>query len=102
MFYPGLEDHPGYEVACKQMKGGFGGMMTLQVRGGEQAALDVIGRLQIFTPATSFGGVESLAEHRYTIEGEDSPVPADWIRLSIGIETVEDLLFDLEQALAKP
>ena len=99
VIYPGLPNHPGHDIARRQMEGGFGGMMSMQVRGGRQAALDVIGRCRLFIPATSFGGVESLVEHRHSIEGENSPVPPDWLRLSIGIEAVEDLVADLEQAL---
>lgn len=99
VLYPGLSNHPGHAVAQRQMEGGFGGMMTLEIRGGEQDALEVIKRCRLFTPATSFGGVESLVEHRYSVEGPESPVPANWIRVSVGIEAVEDLLADLMQAL---
>ena len=100
VIYPGLPDHPGHAVARRQMDGGFGGMLCLQVKGGAEAALSVAKRCKVFTRATSLGGVESLIEHRYTIEGEGSPVPRDWLRLSIGIESVDDLIADLEQALA--
>jgi cystathionine gamma-synthase len=100
VIYPGLPSHPGHETAIRQMHGGFGGMMCLQVKGGAERALDVAKRCNVFTRATSLGGVESLIEHRYTIEGEGSPVPQDWLRLSIGIENVDDLIADLEQALA--
>ena len=100
VIYPGLSSHPGHELASRQMEGGFGGMMCLQVNGGAKAALDVVRRCKVLIRATSLGGVESLIEHRYTIEGENSPVPADWLRLSIGIESVDDLIGDLEQALA--
>jgi cystathionine gamma-synthase len=99
IIYPGLESHPGHEIACRQMSGGFGGMMSIQARGGVQGALDLVKRCKVFTRATSLGGVESLIEHRYSIEGESSPIPRDWIRLSIGIEAVEDLIADIEQAL---
>jgi len=99
VIYPGLPSHPGHKLARQQMDGGFGGMLCLQVKGGAKAALRVVKRCKVFTRATSFGGVESLIEHRYSIEGEGSPVPKDWLRLSIGIEAVDDLIADLEQAL---
>ena len=99
VIYPGLPSHPGHEIAKRQMDGGFGGMLSLQVTGGAQGALRVVKRCKVFTRATSLGGVESLIEHRYSIEGERSPIPKDWIRLSIGIEFVDDLIADLEQAL---
>ena len=82
------------------MRGGFGGMMSVRVKGGGEAALSVARRLRVFVRATSLGGVESLVEHRATIEGPDGPVPADLLRLSIGIEAVEDLIADLDQALS--
>ncbi len=99
VLYPGLPAHPGHAIARRQMHGGFGGMLSVRVRGGEKAALEVARRCEVFIRATSLGGVESLIEHRYSIEGPDSPIPADLLRLSIGIESVEDLLDDLEQAL---
>ena len=99
VIYPGLPSHPGHEIARRQMEGGFGGMLCIQVKGGPDAALNIVKQCKVFTRATSFGGVESLVEHRYSIEGENSPVPKDWIRLSIGIESVDDLIADLEQAL---
>jgi cystathionine gamma-synthase len=100
VLYPGLANHPGHATAARQMHGGFGGMLSLRVKGGEKAALAVMQKLSVFIRATSLGGVESLAEHRYSIEGPDSPIPKDLIRLSIGIEKVDDLIADLEQALA--
>jgi len=99
VLYPGLASHPGHAVARRQMQGGFGGMLSLRVKGGEPAALAVAKRCRTFIPATSLGGVESLIEHRYSIEGPASPVPPDLLRLSVGIEAVEDLIADLEQAL---
>lgn len=99
VIYPGLPNHPGFEIARRQMDGGFGGMLCFQVKGGAESALNVVKRCKVFIRATSLGGVESLIEHRYTIEGERSPVPKDWLRLSIGIESVDDLIADLEQAL---
>ena len=99
VLYPGLPNHPGHEVAKRQMDGGFGGMLSLRVKGDAETALDIVKRCAVFTRATSLGGVESLIEHRYSIEGENSPIPKDLLRLSIGIEAVEDLITDLEQAL---
>ena len=99
VLYPGLDQHPGHAIAARQMHGGFGGMLSLRVKGGRQAALDVAGRCNTFIRATSLGGVESLIEHRQTIEGDASPIPDDLLRLSVGIEAVEDLIADLEQAL---
>ena len=100
VLYPGLPSHPGHRTAARQMHGGFGGMLSLRIKGGQSAALDVAGRCRTFIRATSLGGVESLIEHRYSIEGASSPIPEDLLRLSIGIEAVEDLIADLEQALA--
>ncbi|MEQ8207182.1 MAG: PLP-dependent transferase [Woeseia sp.] len=100
VLYPGLPAHPGHAVASEQMSGGFGGMLSLRVTGGAAAALEVARRCKVFIRATSLGGVESLIEHRYSIEGPDSPIPADLLRLSIGIEDTDDLIRDLEQALA--
>jgi cystathionine gamma-synthase len=99
VLYPGLPSHPGHGVAARQMAGGFGGMMSVLVKGGERQALAVVKRLKVFLPATSLGGIESLAEHRRTIEGPASPVPGNLIRLSIGLEALEDLIEDLDQAL---
>jgi len=99
VIYPGLPSHSGHETARRQMDGGFGGMLCIQVKGGAECALTVVKRCKVFIRATSLGGVESLIEHRYTIEGEGSPVPQDWLRLSIGIESAEDLIADLEHAL---
>ena len=97
--YPGLESHPDHAIARRQMRGGFGGMLSLRVRGGEEAALRVWGACRLFKIATSLGGIESLIEHRASIEGADSPVPKDLLRLSVGIEAAGDLIEDLEQAL---
>jgi len=98
--YPGLANHVGHAVAAKQMHGGFGGMLSIRVAGGAEAALKVAGACQIFLRATSLGGVESLIEHRHSIEGADSPISDDLLRLSLGIEASEDLIADLENALA--
>jgi len=82
------------------MQGGFGGMLSLRIKGEAEDALAIVLKCKVFKQATSLGGVESLVEHRYSIEGESSPIPKDLIRLSIGIEAVGDLISDLEQALA--
>jgi cystathionine gamma-synthase len=99
VLYPGLPKFPGHAVAKRQMLGGFGGMLSLRVKGGERGALEFIGRLQIWRRATSLGGVESLIEHRASIEGPQSTTPADLLRMSVGLEDVRDLILDLEQAL---
>ncbi len=99
VLYPGLSSHPGHEVAQRQMIGGFGGMLSLRVRGGAPAALRVAGAANVFVRATSLGGIESLIEHRASIEGPSSPVPDDLLRLSVGIEDTVDLIDDLAQAL---
>jgi cystathionine gamma-synthase len=99
VLYPGLPDHPGHVIARRQMSA-FGGMLSVLVKGDLARTNAVVRRLKVFLPATSLGGVESLAEHRRIIEGPDSPVPENLIRLSIGIEAVEDLINDLDQALA--
>ena len=98
--YPGLPGFPGHEIAARQMTGGFGGMLSLRVAGGGPAALSLVKRVRVFLRATSLGGVESLIEHRHTIEKPDTEVPEDLLRLSIGLESVDDLIADLEQALA--
>ena len=99
VLYPGLESHPGHGIARRQMQGGFGGMLSIRVKGGEAAARAAATRCKVFIPATSLGGVESLIEHRYSIEGASSSIPKDLLRLSIGIENVDDLIEDLQQAL---
>ncbi len=96
VLYPGLESHPGHEVAARQMTGGFGGMLSILVAGGEASARRVATRTRVFVPATSLGGVESLIEHRYAIERGVAP---NLLRLSVGIEAAGDLVADLEQAL---
>ncbi len=98
--YPGLPAFPGHAVAARQMTGGFGGMLSLRLAGGEAATLKAIKRCRVFIRATSLGGVESLIEHRATIEGDDSDVPADLLRLSVGCEALDDLIADLEFALS--
>ncbi len=97
--YPGLPSHPGHAVAKKQMHGGFGGLLSFQVKGDAAAALKVAGAMQIITSATSLGGVETLIEHRHTLEPAENMIPENHLRLSVGIERVEDLIEDIEQAL---
>ncbi len=99
VMYPGLESHPSHDIARKQMTGGFGGMMAILVKGGAEAACLVAGSLRLFVRATSLGGVESLVEHRRTVEGPDSEVPVQLLRISVGIEDADDLIADLAQAL---
>jgi cystathionine gamma-synthase len=99
VFYPGLPEHPGHAIAAAQMPGGFGGMLSVCVAGGEDAAMRVAARTRLFTRATSLGGVESLIEHRASIEGPGSRAPVSLLRLSVGIEEPEDLIEDLAQAL---
>jgi cystathionine gamma-synthase len=101
VLYPGLESHPDHRLALRQMSGGFGGMLSIRIRGGEEAALRVWSRCKLFKIATSLGGIESLVEHRASIEGSDSPVPKDLLRISVGVEDVQDLIGDLEQALSE-
>ena len=96
--YPGLAAHPQHAVAAGQMSG-FGGMASIQVRGGRAAALRVASRVRLFTHATSLGGVESLIEHRQSIEGPATRTPDNLLRLSIGLEHPDDLIADLAQAL---
>jgi cystathionine gamma-synthase len=100
VLYPGLGNDPGHAIARRQMMGGFGGMLSIRVAGGRAAALAVAGRLKLWKRATSLGGIESLVEHRASVEPPDSPVPPDLLRLSVGIEEVGDLIADLDQALA--
>jgi cystathionine gamma-synthase len=99
VLYPGLPSDPQHEIAKKQMIGGFGGMLSILVKGGQEAALKVCANLKIFCHATSLGGVESLIEHRRSVEGVDSPSPENLLRISVGIEDVDDLIADFEQAL---
>jgi cystathionine gamma-synthase len=98
VLYPGLKNHPGHDIAARQMSGGFGGMLSLRMRGGERAAVEVVSRVEVWQRATSFGGVESLIEHRASIEGIGTPCPSDLLRLSIGLEDPDDLFDDLVRA----
>ena len=100
VLYPGLPSFPGHRVAARQMHGGFGGMLSIRVAGGAPGALSAIGKLRVWKRATSLGGVESLVEHRASVEGPQSPTPPDLLRLSVGLEDVDDLVRDLEQAIA--
>jgi cystathionine gamma-synthase len=104
VLYPGLPDHPGHDVAARQMRK-FGGMVSFRLRGGEEAALKVCGLVEVFTLGESLGGVESLIEHparmtHASVAGSELEVPSDLVRLSVGIEAVEDLIADLAAALA--
>ena len=101
VMYPGLPNHPSHKIARKQMKSGYGGMLSILVKGGSGAAKLVASSVRLFTRATSLGGVESLIEHRRTVEGPKSKVPVQLLRLSVGIEDVNDLIDDLAQALDK-
>jgi cystathionine gamma-synthase len=99
VLYPGLESHPGHEIAKRQMTHGFGAMVSLLVNGGAEEAKRIAGNTRLFVRATSLGGVESLIEHRASVEGPHSAVPQNLLRLSIGIENCQDLIDDLEQSL---
>ncbi|MFJ8433717.1 cystathionine gamma-synthase [Kitasatospora sp. NPDC094019] len=105
VLYPGLPEHPGHDIAAKQMKA-FGGMVSFRVAGGEEAAVEVCNRAELFTLGESLGGVESLIEHpgrmtHASVAGSALEVPADLVRVSVGIESIDDLLADLRQALGK-
>ncbi|NEU10632.1 aminotransferase class V-fold PLP-dependent enzyme [Methylobacterium sp. BTF04] len=99
VLYPGLPDCPGHAVAARQMTGGFGFMLSIRVAAGEAAAIATAARVRLWKRATSLGGVESLIEHRASVEGANSPCPPDLLRLSVGIEDVDDLFRDLDRAL---
>lgn len=99
VLYPGLPHCGGHAVAARQMQGGFGGMLSIRVAGGQAAAIATAANVKLWKRATSLGGTESLIEHRASVEGAGSPVPTDLLRLSVGIEDRQDLIEDLEQAL---
>ena len=99
VLYPGLPQHPGHDIAARQMEGGFGFMLSVQVTGGEPAAIGTAARIRLWKRATSLGGVESLIEHRASVEGKGTPCPPDLLRLSTGIEDPDDLFRDLDEAL---
>lgn len=97
--YPGLTSHPQHAVAAKQMIGGFGAMLSVQIKGGAKEAMAVTSRLKLFTTATSLGGVESLVEHRQSVEGPYTKTPENLLRVSVGVEHIDDLINDWKQAL---
>jgi cystathionine gamma-synthase len=99
VLYPGLETHAGHDIALRQMNGGFGGMFSIRVKNGEQAAIAVAANVELWKRATSLGGVESLIEHRASMEGAGSPCPDDLLRFSVGLENIDELYFDLSRAL---
>ena len=99
VFYPGLESHPGHALATRQMRG-YGAVLSFTLRGGEAAAMQTAARVQLFVRATSLGGVESLIEHRASMEGPESHTPRNLLRLSVGVEHTDDLIADLDQALS--
>jgi cystathionine gamma-synthase len=101
VLYPGLSSFAGHAVAKRQMRGGFGGMLSVRVKGGERAAIATAARVELWKRATSLGGVESLIEHRASVEGPGTPCPADLLRLSVGAEDADDLYRDLDQALRR-
>lgn len=100
VLYPGLPSHPGHDVAKRQMTAGFGGMMSILVDGPPSRALAMAKAAEVFLPATSLGGVESLIEHRLSVSGEGYGIPKNLLRLSIGLEDLTDLVADFEQMLA--
>jgi len=100
VLYPGLAEHPGHATALRQMHGGFGGMFSIRIGKGERAAIAVAASVNLWKRATSFGGIESLIEHRASIEGDGSPCPGDLLRFSAGLEDADELYLDLMQALA--
>ncbi|MBW4891900.1 aminotransferase class I/II-fold pyridoxal phosphate-dependent enzyme [Mucilaginibacter sp. HMF5004] len=99
VMYPGLYSHPQYNIAKQQMLS-FGGMLSFCVKGGAEEAKKVINSLKLFTQATSLGGVESLIEHRYSVEGPDSKTPKNLLRVSVGLENIEDLIEDISLAIS--
>jgi cystathionine gamma-synthase len=101
VLYPGLPGAPGHAIAARQMRGGFGGMLSIRVAGGESAAVATAAATQLWKRATSLGGTESLIEHRASVEGAGTPAPPDLLRLSVGVEHVDDLIADLDRALAQ-
>ena len=101
VLYAGLKNHPGHDIAAKQMHSGFGGLMSFLVKGNDKDALGMTAHLQVITRATSLGAVESTVDHRYSVEPPGTPTPKNLLRLSVGIEHVDDLIADLDQALTK-
>ncbi|WP_207533078.1 trans-sulfuration enzyme family protein [Desertivirga arenae] len=98
VFYPGLINHPSYAIARSQMSG-FSGMLSFTLKGGQEAAIKAANSLKLITQATSLGGVESLIEHRASVEGPNTKTPFNLLRLSVGLENIQDLIEDLNQAL---
>jgi cystathionine gamma-synthase len=101
VLYPGLDSHPGHRIAARQMAGGFGGMLSIRLKGGADAAISAAAAVKVWKRATSLGGSESLIEHRASMEGDGSPCPADLLRLSVGLESHDDLMFDLLASLSR-
>jgi cystathionine gamma-synthase len=101
VLYPGLADSSGHRIAASQMMGGFGGMLSIRLKGGTRTAISTAANVSIWRRATSFGGIESLIEHRSSMEGEGSVCPADLLRLSVGLEDPDDLFSDLDRAIAR-
>ncbi|MET3114053.1 cystathionine gamma-synthase [Pedobacter sp. CG_S7] len=99
VYYPGLPSHPQHEIAKKQMSD-YGGMLSILVKGGNEETKKVVNKVQLFAQATSLGGVESLIEHRASVEGPDSKTPKNLLRISVGLEHIDDLIADMKQALA--
>ena len=99
VLYPGLPSHPGHDIAARQMVNGYGGMLSLLIRGDAETARRIAGNARIFVRATSLGGVESLIEHRASVEGPHSAVPKNLLRISVGVENCDELIDDLEQSL---
>jgi cystathionine gamma-synthase len=101
VLYPGLGQHPGHEIAARQMSGGYGGMLSIRARQGEAHAIAAAAQVQLWKRATSLGGVESLIEHRASSEGPGTLCPPDLLRLSVGLEDPDDLYADLDRALRR-
>jgi cystathionine gamma-synthase len=101
VYYPGLPSHPQHTIALKQMQNGFSGMLSVLVKGNQENALKLASILKLFKHATSLGGVESLIEHRKSVEGPSSATPENLLRISVGIEDVRDLMSDFEQAMGQ-
>ncbi|NMM47205.1 trans-sulfuration enzyme family protein [Marinigracilibium pacificum] len=99
VFYPGLKEHSGHEIAKKQMPNGFGAMLSILVKGGSKEAIALSNELELFSTATSLGGVESLIEHRKSVEGPDSSTPENLLRISVGLENIDDLCNDFHRIL---
>ncbi len=101
VFYPGFPDHPGHDIARRQMNGKFGSMISIGIKGGEKQALIFASGMKLFKHATSLGGVESLIEHRRSAEGNSPRSPANLVRLSVGVEYIDDLIADLTLGFEK-